>query len=944
MSTDSADRNLLFGVLAVQLDFVSRDDLIAATSRWVLDKQQPLSAVFLEQGMLSEEESQLIDGVVQKQLERNNDDPRQSLNSNEVFNSIRATLGDLEDADLRSTVEFDTLPIAASDPHATQVPTEDDSVASQQRFKVLRLHQKGGLGSVSIALDEELNREIALKEILTAHADNYENRTRFIREAEITGALEHPGVVPVYSLGKFADGRPYYAMRFIRGMNLQMAIEDHHKPTAHKPHDDVAAQQVEFRQLLGRFIDVCLAMEYAHSRNVIHRDLKPGNIMLGDYGETLVVDWGLAKTLDDPAETVDSLVMPVHTSKRASSTSTMVGRVVGTPAYMSPEQAAGRLDALGPTSDIYSLGATLYHLITGKVAFSGTEEEVLANVQLGRFDRPREANSSVPRALEAICIKSMARLPSERYESGRELADDLERFLAGERVLAYEEPLTARAWRWIRNHKPLVYSSAAALAVTLTALTISVVTLSAANVRVRASRDEATRSYEEADRQRQRAERNFGLARNAVRDYYISVSEETLLKQPGFQPLRESLLRQALVYYQGFLDERQEDSTLREEVAQAHFFTGQIKQAIESPAEALPHYEQAAQMQQQLLESKDDKHELQAAFGKTLNAQGDASLRLGQLAEAEAFFRQAINVRDRMAQANPDDIESARLLASSAMNLGSVLFYSGQLPQAIDQTKSAQTIRLAHTSAGQTAPPKLRRDLGMGYYVLANIYSAAEDVERAEKNFLLAITTFEQLLADDPTDMNHRRKLAVCQRMLGELMGELGADRQSIEYLRSAQESLAQLRTRNPDVLEFASDLAGVHIRLGQTLGRQNKPDEAAISFDKAIELLRDNIEQAPTVPRYQFDLGNCLRESGKVLAVADRRQAAAAQLKDSQAVLAELVKQAPTNEKYTTALQLTNDELARVTASTASDSPKSNELPNNESPNQKPSNQEPLN
>ena len=451
MADAPADRNLLFGVLAVQLDFISRDDLIAATSRWALDQQQALSITLVKQGMISNEESQLIDRLVEKHIERNGGDPRQSLQSIEAFEAIRSTFDNLEDAAHRATVEFETLAHPSSDPFSTQAHAHQESVDSKNRFSILRLHQKGGLGSVSIALDEELNREIALKEILPAHADSEENRTRFVREAEITGALEHPGVVPVYSLGQFADGRPYYAMRFIRGVNLQVALEDYHRSKA-----DAAEKQLQFRQLLARFIDVCNAMEYAHSRGVIHRDIKPSNIMLGDYGETLVVDWGLAKSQGDGFETEDVLAPPVYPSRRASSTETKIGRVVGTPAYMSPEQAAGRLDALGASSDVYSLGATLYHVIVGKVPFRGKEDEVLGNVQLGRFETPREANPLVPRALEAICLKAMARLPKERYVSSRELAEDIERYLADERVLAYEEPIPVKAWRWIRNHKPLV--------------------------------------------------------------------------------------------------------------------------------------------------------------------------------------------------------------------------------------------------------------------------------------------------------------------------------------------------------------------------------------------------------------------------------------------------------------------------------------------------------
>ena len=911
MPTASSDRNLLFGVLAVQLDFVSRDNLIAATSRWVLDKHQPLSEVFVEQGMISAEESELIDNVVQKHLERNNDDPRQSLQSIEAFQAVRATLGNLDDEEVRSTVEFNTLPMAANDPYSTQAGTEPEPLDSHQRFKILRLHQKGGLGRVSIALDEELNREIALKEILAAHADNTENRARFMREAEITGALEHPGVVPVYSLGKFADGRPFYAMRFIRGMNLQIALEDYHQLET-----DAAAKQLQFRQLLGRFINVCYALEYAHSRGVIHRDLKPGNIMLGDYGETLVVDWGLAKTLSDGFETEDSVVAPVATTQRASSTETVVGRVVGTPSYMSPEQAAGRLDALGPCSDIYSLGSTLYHLLTGEVAFTGTEEEVLGNVQMGRFARPRVVDSNVPRALEAICLKAMARMPAERYASGRELAADLERYLAGEHVLAYAEPLVARAGRWIRNHKPLVYSSAAALAVALTALTISVVTLSAANVRVRASRDAATLSYQEADRQRKRAERHFGLARDAVRDYYISVSEETLLKQPGLQPLRESLLRQALVYYQGFLDERDDDPTLREEVAQAHFFTGQITQAIDSPANALPHYQKAAESQQRLLAASPELSGLASVYGKTLNAMGGASLRLGQFDAADDYFQQAIEVRGRLAKADPEDVEAARTLASSVMNLGFVHYLREEFDTAIEQMQHAQTIRLVHASDPTTITTNMQRDLGMGYYNLALTFIAVKDVPQAEKNYLSAIGAFEQLLQLDPADMNNLRKLAVCHRMVGQLKSDLGDSDKAIEYYERAEQTLAELRLRNPEMLEFASDLAGVYLHLGLELAKQQQAEPAVDALDEAIDLLHELIKQAETVPQFRLDLGRCLRESAKLLATANQPDEAIARLQESTAVLSQLVKTEPSNEKYTSELQQSNDELARVTAS----------------------------
>ena len=919
MSAASADRNLLFGVLAVQLDFVSRDELIAATSRWVLNKQQSLGEVFVDLGILTQEESQTLDGVVNKHLERNGGDPRQSLQSIEAFEAIRSTLGNLEDEEIRATVEFSTHGYNSEhtpggDAYTTQDgATQLESADSRNRYTILRVHEKGGLGRVSIALDEELQREIALKEILPSFADNEENRTRFVREAEITGALEHPGVVPVYSLGQFADGRPYYAMRFIRGINLQMAIDDYHQQAGSRPKIAVGESQLRFRGLIAKIIHVCQAIDYAHSRGVIHRDLKPSNVMLGDYGETLVVDWGLAKTLDEDAFSTDvSMAPPIQSSQRASSTSTQMGRVVGTPAYMSPEQAAGRLAAHGPPSDIYSLGATLYQLLTGKPPFKGSEEHVLGNVQLGRFPRPREINPHAPRPLEAICLKAMSRLPDERYLSAREMAHDLERFMANERVKAYAEPLHARAGRWIRNHKPLVISSALALTVAVAALSASVVQLRMANARVSASRDEARQNFMEAERQRQIAEQNFGLAREAVQEYYVTVSEEMLLKQPGMQPLRDALLRQALVYYQKFLDERDDDSALQEDVAQAHFFTGRITQLIDTPANALPHYRNAAELQKRLLDEHPEATELLASYGHTLNSIGDAQLRLRNANEARESFQLAVDTREKLAKADPEDAEAARLLANSVMNLGTTYQAAGDLETAVPLMERAQMLRMARIEQFDAADPKLQRDLGKGYYQLAQVRLELEDTEIAEKNFLTALDTFQRLLESDPGEMSHQRNLAACQRMVGDLKSKAKQSEQAIEYYQLATKSLEELRIRNPDVWQYTADLAGVYMNLGQQLSLVDQASAALETMQQAVELLRD---LTATMPRYRLDLAVALYAAGKLQAEAEQVEEAVKLLEESKQVLSQLVKEEPLDARYTSKLQLTRDELARVNA-----------------------------
>lgn len=305
------------------------------------------------------------------------------------------------------------------------------------RFKTLRRHAAGGLGKVSIASDLQFNRQVAIKEINSAYANNRAYQHRFLREAEITGQLEHPGIVPVYVLGKRSNGEPYYAMRLIRGQSMQAAISELHDSP------DRATLPRRRRQLLNRFVDVCNATEYSHSRGVVHRDIKPQNIMLGDFGETLLVDWGLAKHLD---ESEASLRLP--DAEQAELSKTLSGTVLGTLGYMSPEQAAGDVDSVNQRSDLYSLGATLFHLLTGK---SPPVDLQTLNKQTSKLRACLE-EANLPKPLVAICLKAMQPRPERRYESARNLAADLELALADEPVSVCADPIWTRVRRWIQRH------------------------------------------------------------------------------------------------------------------------------------------------------------------------------------------------------------------------------------------------------------------------------------------------------------------------------------------------------------------------------------------------------------------------------------------------------------------------------------------------------------
>jgi tetratricopeptide (TPR) repeat protein/tRNA A-37 threonylcarbamoyl transferase component Bud32 len=345
--------------------------------------------------------------------------------------------------------------IVPQDPPACSAAEE----GSAGRYRLVRFHAHGGLGEVFLARDEELSRDVALKRMRRDSAGRSASRSRFLREAEITGGLEHPGVVPVYGLTRDAAGQPCYAMRFVRGQTLQEALQRFH----HGMGAGTAGRALALRQLLGRFVAVCNTVAYAHSKGVIHRDLKPHNVMLGDYGETLVIDWGLARRLNSPESA--SLPETVRSTEEGPEL-TRTGEALGTLVYMSPEQAAGRHGEVGPASDVYGLGATLYAVLTGRPPFTGDNvASVLRQVQAGQFPPPRVVRPGTPRPLEAVCLKALAVRPEDRYATALDLAADVERWLADEPVRAYPEPLRLRLGRWARRHRAAVQAAMAAIGV-----------------------------------------------------------------------------------------------------------------------------------------------------------------------------------------------------------------------------------------------------------------------------------------------------------------------------------------------------------------------------------------------------------------------------------------------------------------------------------------------
>ena len=713
-----------------------------------------------------------------------------------------------------------------------------------ERFRLIKFHAKGGLGEVWVARDIELNREVALKQIQDAHADDLQSQARFLHEAEVTGRLEHRGIVPVYSLGRFENGRPFYAMRFVSGTSLKEAIAEFHEAESKDPAG--ADRSLELRRLLGRFVDVCNTVAYAHSRGVLHRDLKPSNVILDEYGETLVVDWGLAKTgaVDADSASKETTLPPVST---LNTPYTWAGTAMGTPGFMSPEQATGRLSKLGPASDVYSLGATLYCLLTGKHAFDVSDpSSILPKVCAGDFPRPREVKSTVPVALEAICLKAMAVYPDVRYASARALGEEIERWLADQPVLAYPEPLPARVIRWVRRRKQWVAAAACLLILTVLGLAIH-------NLQITRERD------------------RLAMTQDAL-SKTLRISGAQLAAIPNTEKLREYLAQFLLDRCQQIIDKFGSDPAIQSEIANAYRVIGGIERVTGRFAEAQASYEKAIQLLTTLCNNEPRHADYRRWLMEVFSDRGELNHMYGRTIDAENDFHAAIGHADKL-RSEQLSLDYRSATGSALINLSEILVLKCQHAEAY--TAADRAVELLRPLAGPDAlPGSTTRERWLLSMALADRGVAckeAGDRDRAAHDFDDAARVAEAVAKDDAYYDDCQFELAVIANQRGELLStDLAKLRESEQSYEQAAQILTGLISNHEAVPHYREEMvatlcgrAGVRVAMNQILDAQSDCKAARERLDRLIE--EQKRPGAPENAQYLSLLGQVLARQSRI-------------------------------------------------------------------------------
>jgi serine/threonine protein kinase len=716
--------------------------------------------------------------------------------------------------------------VAETTPVSSTSDTKPNAATTCTRYDHLRFFRRGGLGALYRAVDESLHREIVVKFMNEQCEKDPALIAQFKVEAEVTGRLDHPGIVPVYGIGQDWQGRPFYVMRLINGRELKQAIQEYHD-SAESKWGGRQGRQALFN-LLEHLVSACNTVAYAHHVGVIHCDLKPANIMIGKYGETFVLDWGLAANFERGTTffSPNEPTMRPHSGTGSSSS----GQRGGTFGYSSPEQLLSD-GPIGPTSDVYSLGATLYEILTGQSPFNGRDPNVREQIRHGEFPLPRKLKPTVCPRLEAVCLKSMALSPQARYPTAKLLANDLANWMRDEEIEAAPDRWFDRISRFGRRHRGIT----AAFFITL------ITVLIAGGLIERASR--VGKAFEN---EKQVVSMTLDTYENLCRPFANGELNNLGLVQQLVGPIKPFTTE----YVARFRDNK----GMYLHTARVYELRATIARISENDAEtALEDLRRAEKLYSKLPPKADEKLNRDLRLAQNHLTQGRLLNTQEKWDEARRLFESTKDDLERLQSNQPDNQELQRSLAEAHHCLGEVFLSRPAadgparqqwLTQSEDHFTESKKIRkrLADSTTGEEHRDHVR-DLARSLGWLGDVYLAKGDISRADQAYEDSKEGREELHRAKPDDPEYGLQYARGLGNFGRLeRGYRGRLSVAIKNLQEAAQIQEELSRRFPEIAEFRLDLGDNQNTLAEIFlfAAAKEPDQAD-DFTKRARVAAQN-------------------------------------------------------------------------------------------------------
>ncbi len=656
------------------------------------------------------------------------------------------------------------------------------------------------MGIVYRAWDEPLRRLVALKVLRPDQAEE-SDRLRLVREAQVTAQFRHDHAVMVHAFAYPEGGLPYLVMEYVDGKTLAQLIDSSQRPVP--------------RVVATWISQVADALAAAHAAGLVHRDVKPSNILIEAHsGRAKITDFGLARSQTGP------------------SSLSRDGFLAGTPTYMSPEQARGD-ESIDARTDVYGLGATFYQALTGVTPYRGAPHLVLRHVIEEDPRPPRQLNDQIPRDLETICLKAMAREPARRYQTACALAGDLRHWLKGEPIHARPVGRIERFYRWCRRNLG-VAGLAAALFLVFTAGFLGVVW-----------------QWRRAERNLKESQISFERARQAVDQFYTRFYEAGVLAVPGLEKVRHDALGEMIRYYTDFLDQHRNDPALRRELAETCLRLGNLTKDQGNQADALVVLRRALHDFESLPAGGGDDRKIQMGLFHSLHYIAQVEHTLGEVEPSRRDYLRGIGILEKIVQKEPGNLELKRGLAAIQRNFANLSVKLNDKVQARRAYLQALEI-LKDLVQQDPAQDEFKNDLALIYN---NLLYVSDDDEEKRALFDQALTLRKQLVEVQPGNTLFRRHLARTYMNLGTHQEAWGQIQNALSSLRESRALLHQVVIEQPNVTIYQENLGTTCELLGKMALSQGQHRDAQDAYKEARTMFQKLVHSNPENAMHKYQL-----------------------------------------------------------------------------------------